>query len=167
MDSIRYVTVKFVVLPWCPDDWLHQNCIQIRFEDGDYAERVSRKDPNHILTVWEYMRIYETNPPPVKENDEIVTTLSPRQMYASRCKWCELCIKPDCGSCATCMNNSRASSNHGREVCLQKVRYEMTRFCLKFIMSLIDSLTNHGRTFSDVPRDPTLSKEAASLWFAS
>ena len=101
--------------------------MQIRFEDGDYAEKVSRKNPNHILTVWEYMRIYETDPPPLEENDEIVATLSPRQMYASRCKWCELCMKPDCGSCATCVNNSRASSGHVREVCLQKVRNETSR----------------------------------------
>lgn len=138
--------------------------MQIRFEDGDYAEKVSRKNPNHILTVWEYMRIYETDPPPLEENDEIVATLSPRQMYASRCKWCELCMKPDCGSCATCVNNSRASSGHVREVCLQKVCNEMTR---NSCQAPIDPLTHHWRTLLDVPRNSSLSKEATGLWFAS
>lgn len=99
---------------------------QIRFEDNDYAEKVSREDPNHILTVWEYIHIYETDPPPVKENDEIVKTLSPRQMYASRCKWCALCKKRDCGSCTSCRNNKGVPHNDiiKRQACLQKVRHD-------------------------------------------
>lgn len=48
-------------------------------------------------------------------------SLGPQEMYARRCNECELCTKPDCGSCASCRSNNRASSNGTREVCLQKV----------------------------------------------
>jgi hypothetical protein len=117
---------------------------QIRFEDNDYAEKVSRENPNHILTVWEYIHIYETDPPPVKENDEIVKTLSPRQMYASRCKWCALCKKRDCGSCTSCRNNKGVPHNDiiERQACLQKVRHDANA----------SNVRNRQLTISESPR---------------
>ena len=45
---------------------------------------------------------------------------SPRELYMRRCTLCELCRKPDCGECSTCMENQQASKGK-RQVCLQNV----------------------------------------------
>jgi hypothetical protein len=45
---------------------------------------------------------------------------SPRELYMRRCTHCELCRKPDCGECSTCMENKQARKGK-RQVCLQNV----------------------------------------------
>jgi hypothetical protein len=59
--------------------------------------------------------------PPIHNLMLLPASLSPREMYARRCNDCELCKKPECGSCASCTNNKSASTDDEREVCLQKV----------------------------------------------
>jgi hypothetical protein len=49
------------------------------------------------------------------------TVLSPQDLYANRCKQCELCIKQDCGACWSCRTNRKQPKCSRRAVCLQKV----------------------------------------------
>lgn len=48
--------------------------------------------------------------------------LSPRDLYANRCKQCELCMKQDCGACWSCKSNKKNPNRSRRAVCLKNVR---------------------------------------------
>lgn len=64
------------------------------------------------------------NSPVVPQKPKAVgvgTVLSPQDLYANRCKKCELCMKQDCGACWSCRSNQKNPSRSRRSVCLQKV----------------------------------------------
>jgi hypothetical protein len=93
--------------------------LQVEFDDGDVAENLPRQK---VCTVRQFQQEFGLDVPLTAKASIPATVLSPREMYAHRCKRCDLCIKLDCGSCLSCMNNKRTSSKNEREICLQKVR---------------------------------------------
>lgn len=111
----------------------------ILFDDGYSLDYVSRK---HICTVDEARQKKGKHPPPRKATFAAPVVpaaaaippsqapaaaiangnrLTPQELHAKRCGVCELCEKPDCGSCATCQRNQQAGTNHAHEACIQKV----------------------------------------------
>jgi hypothetical protein len=52
--------------------------------------------------------------------------LDPSELYEERCKKCAMCVKPDCGRCATCVLNA-SRGLRVRQVCLHKMCTEISQ----------------------------------------
>ena len=70
--------------------------------------------------------------PPSKKAKVVIpdapTGLSLKQLYQRRCKQCSMCMKPECGNCIACKDNSSRTRSY-KDVCVQKVCW----LCVDFV----------------------------------